>query len=215
VYDFTNASDREIASLLKKNNNACGRFTVSQLNRDLVVPKEKSSKWMAASAAIISFLTIGLHNSAAQQTKKVSTHSNYSKNNRSHPANIPEITVTGRVIDADSISIPFANVRIIRNNEVVSTDIDGNFKIKVRINEVLEVSFTGMLTKEIIIEDYKNLVVALAVNPETPFHIDQTIYRTTTTVTTGGYVTVPQTIYAEQKRTFFGRAFHSIGNIFR
>jgi len=59
VFDFTNSSDREIASLLKNTDSACGRFRNNQLNRNLIIPKEKSSLWIAASAAIVSFLTIG------------------------------------------------------------------------------------------------------------------------------------------------------------
>ena len=59
VIDFTASSDREIASMLKNQKSACGRFREGQLNRNLILPAEKLSVWLAASAAVVSFLTIG------------------------------------------------------------------------------------------------------------------------------------------------------------
>ena len=217
VFDFTKSSDREIALILKNIDNACGRFTNHQLNRDLVIPKEKSSLWMAASAAIVSFLTIGLHNSVAQQLKNISTQSTYSKNKKTkkkRPTYISEITVNGRVIDIDSISVPSANVRIMRTNKVVSADSNGNFSINVYKGDTIEVSFTGMLTKNITIKDDKNLIILLDVNPESPFQINQTIYKTTTYATSGVTVVIESKTYTS-KRTFFGRIFHSISSLFQ
>ena len=62
VIDFTKASDRQIAQALKTNNKICGRFSSSQLNRNLVIPKEKSTFWSAIAAMVISFISFGCNN---------------------------------------------------------------------------------------------------------------------------------------------------------
>ena len=59
VIDFTQSSDRQVAEVFKKEGNVCGRFLKSQLERDLVIPKEKNRFWMAASAAVVAFLGLG------------------------------------------------------------------------------------------------------------------------------------------------------------
>lgn len=213
VYDFTRSSDREIASILKNTKNACGRFTANQLNRDLVVPKEKSSIWMAASAAVVSFLTIGITESFAQQnTIQQPTHSKNKKN-------IPTVTtedlvLEGKIIDTDSVSIPGAYIRIIRTNKVIETDSDGNFKLTTKKNDKLEISFTGMLTKYITITEERSLKIVLEHDPQIASNIDITVYRETMRCTTGAAVITVTQSYTES-RTFLGRIFHSIGNIFR
>src|SRR5690606_23890619 len=68
VIDFTKASDREIANAIRNNKSLCGRFSHSQLNRDLVVPKEKNTVWTAFAAGVLSFVTLGSYKASAQET---------------------------------------------------------------------------------------------------------------------------------------------------
>ncbi|MFT6962962.1 MAG: hypothetical protein ACJAWV_002696 [Flammeovirgaceae bacterium] len=49
VVDFTQKSDSEIARTLKKEKNLCGRFRISQLDREYTIPTERSS-WVISSA---------------------------------------------------------------------------------------------------------------------------------------------------------------------
>ena len=58
VIDFSRSSDREIAEAVKKNKNLCGRFRSNQVGRDLFIPKEKNRFWTAASAAVMSFISL-------------------------------------------------------------------------------------------------------------------------------------------------------------
>jgi len=142
VFDFTKSSDREIALVLKNANNACGRFTIHQLNRDLVIPKEKSSLWMAASAAIVSFLTIGNNNIFAQTP--VNTEQTDSKTDEIKsitPIESPFI-ITGTVSDESGMFLPGAKISI-RNTDIKTvTDFDGKFSLKVNQGDVLVITST-------------------------------------------------------------------------
>lgn len=196
VLDFTNSSDREIASVLKNTENACGKFRVTQLDRDLIVPKEKSSLWMAASAAVVSFLTIGNHEISAQTPVNTEQHMLETDDIIGKVAP-HKIIVTGTVIDSDSIAIPGANVKIKGLKQSVQTDFDGKFSIEANQGEIIEITFVGMYTPEIIITDKKKYNIVMW-HDAFPPDITRMIY---------GDISI--------HRTFFGRIFHSIGNIFR
>lgn len=70
VYDFTLFSDRQLIDKINSESNICGRFLASQLNKDLRVPKEKSSIWIAGVSGILSFLSLGNQEIYAQENVK-------------------------------------------------------------------------------------------------------------------------------------------------
>lgn len=74
VHDFTKSSDKEITAILNADKTACGSFLNTQLNRKLVIPKEKSTVWMAASAGVVSFLALGTTEAVAQTPVPVEQH---------------------------------------------------------------------------------------------------------------------------------------------
>jgi len=195
VYDFTKSSDREIASILKNTENACGRFTADQLNRDLIIPKEKSTLWIAASAAIVSFLTIG-NNTVSAQTP-MNTGQTNSKTDEIIGKLVPSKNIiSGTVTDLEGIVILGANVILKNSKEVSTTDFDGKFSINANQGDILEITFPGMQPQEITITNKKTYSIALKGS-----------ILLGDVVTTVGGISV--------RRTFFGRIFHSIGSIFR
>lgn len=190
VIDFTNSSDREIASVLKNTDNTCGRFSVTQLNRDLVVPKEKSTIWIAASAAIISLLTIGNHTISAQTPVNTEQHISETDEivGKVAPTSAPERNlISGVVSEKNEGVLPAANIQNANTMSNTQTDINGNFSIKAAIGDRLIVTYVGITSKEII------------VTSESPKII----------------VEMESMGLIYTKRNFFGRVFHSIGNIFR
>jgi hypothetical protein len=191
VIDFTRASDREIAQTFKQQGNVCGKFRNDQLQRDLVVPKEKSSLWAAASAAVISFLTLGSHEALAQEP--VSTEQTPIQNEEMlGKIAVHETMIITGVVSDNTGPIPWAMVTNKRTKEQVQTDLDGKYSISANIKDTLEYSFIGFRPHSIQINDIQVLNVTLD-QPET---------------LVGDIVVVKQ-------RTFFGRIFHSIGNWFR
>jgi rRNA processing protein Gar1 len=193
VFDFTQSSDREISKALENDQFLCGRFSNSQLNRDLVVPKEKSSIWLATTSAIISFLGLGTQETVAQgNVVKVEQTDKKVVNNETIVSE-KEIEITGVVSDNFG-PLPGANVVIKGTNKGVQSDIKGNFSIKADENDILVFSFIGMETKEIAVQK-KNSKLQLEMNAAL-------------NSTTVGVIIV-------KKRTFFGSIFHSIGNWFK
>ena len=191
VIDFTFLTDREIIQAYNTDTKLCGRFTTSQLNRDLVEPKDKSSIWLATTSAIISFLGIGTHEALAQGNVKVEQTEkkvlNYSVSDTGK-----DIEVSGVVVDEKDIPLPGANVVIKNSNIGISTDIDGRFVIKAKENDILVFSYIGMETKESIVNSNVKVVMKIDL----------------VEVSLGMMI-------VSKKRTFFGRIFHSIGNWFR
>jgi len=144
VHDFTLASDREIGLILKQDENACGRFRNDQLNRNLLLRQPVGSPWLA-SAAILSLLTFGVNEAAAQTP--VSTVQYPVQNEimgkvaatRSDP-----ITVSGVVLDSGSLPIPGAKVTVKGSQKSISTDFDGKFSIEALPGDVVVFQYIGM-----------------------------------------------------------------------
>jgi hypothetical protein len=195
VTDFTDASDREIAAAFAGNSNLCGRFLATQLNRDLVVPKEKSTLWIAASAAVVSFLSLGSNEAAAQE--KTPTEQGEIRHIVGKPAPRQNKTVTGTVNDESGFPIPGVDISIKNRDEKVQTDLDGKFTIPIREGDILQARYVGMVTEEITIDGKANYNVTLKDDVKTLSHC----------------VVVGMPYY--KKPTFFGRIFRSIGNLFR
>ncbi len=70
-------------------------------------------------------------------------------------------TITGTVVDADGIPLPGATVVIKGTSKGTQSDFDGNFTIDANAGDVLEISYVGFKTQEIVIGDQTSLSVTL------------------------------------------------------
>ena len=196
VFDFTKASDKEIIEHLNKDATTCGRFVSSQLNRDLIIPKEKSSYWIIATATLFSFLGIGSQ-SAYSQVKQDTIQTDKKLNkNIINTTNNP-ITITGIVSD-DLGPIAGVNVVVKGTTRGTTTNFDGNFAIKANEKEVLIFSYTGKKTIELIISNKSEYLISMP---------DDVILLAGEVI----YVGLP----GIKKRTFFGRQIQKVRNWFR
>ncbi len=75
-------------------------------------------------------------------------------------------TVTGTVTDESGVPLPGVNVVVQGTSKGVVADFDGNFSIEASVGEVLKISFLGMETKNITIENYNPLTVVLLADAE-------------------------------------------------
>ncbi|AUC85523.1 SusC/RagA family TonB-linked outer membrane protein [Polaribacter sp. ALD11] len=70
-------------------------------------------------------------------------------------------TIEGVVLDDLKTPLPGANILIKGSAKGIFANFDGEFKIDVKIGDVLEVSFLGMKTKEVLIKNYNYLNILL------------------------------------------------------
>jgi len=192
VIDFRKASDSQIATALKQSDNLCGRFKPSQLERDLVISKEKNKLWVAASAAVVTLLTIGNHTLSAQ-TVAVAEQTD-SKSVGIKLMSSDTRTIKGTVVDNANMPIPGTMVRNKNSNRSTQADFDGIFILEAKSGDTISFEYIGMLTTQVIVSDGNEYNIALQYDGDIEL------------VMVGGITT---------RRTFFGRIFHSIGNIFR
>lgn len=193
VIDFTRASDREIAQALHNDKHLCGRFISTQLNRDLVVPKEKSSLWAAASAAVLTFLTIGSNEATAQTVKTEQTDIKLDSID-----SIPdtEVLVIKGTISDYSGPLPGASISVKGSTASTQSDMEGNYSIEAKKGDVLEFSFVDYHTREIVI-DTDSKICILMIEDENAAELTYDIYG------------------RPKRLTFFDRIFLSIGNWFK
>ena len=196
VFDFTKASDKEIIEHLNKDATTCGRFVSSQLNRDLIIPKEKSSYWIIATATIFSFLGIGSQ-SAYSQVKQDTIQTDKKDLNQDAVKTVKNpITITGIVSD-DLGPMYGANIVIKESTIGTSTDFDGKYSIKVNEGDILTFSYLGFKNIEIIADSNKTI-------------INVKMQEDYESVTVGIII-----MGAYEKRTFFGRQIQKVRNWFR
>ncbi|WP_010522153.1 SusC/RagA family TonB-linked outer membrane protein [Aquimarina agarivorans] len=75
--------------------------------------------------------------------------------------NVVVQTITGTIVDADGIPLPGATVVIKGTSKGTQTDFDGNFIIDANAGDVLEISYVGFKTQEIVIGDQATISIAL------------------------------------------------------
>jgi len=78
-----------------------------------------------------------------------------------NPVEAQQHTVSGRVTDESGMGIPGASVTIKGTKNGTSTDPDGNFKISVKNEDILQISFTGYTSQEIPVRNQSVVNVQL------------------------------------------------------
>jgi hypothetical protein len=189
VIDFTKASDKEIIEHLNKDATACGRFVSSQLNRDLTVPKVRSTYWILATVTLFSFLGIGSQTAYSQVKQDTIQTDKKNLNQITIKTENNPRKISGVVSDE---LLPIIGIKIVvkGTTKTTTTDFDGKFEIEVMDGEVLIATYFDNI-KEIQIEKNRNKYDFIF---EQPMMIGEIIIV---------------------KKTFFGRQIQKIRNWFR
>ena len=158
VFDFTGKSDEQIIETFESRGNLCGRFKVTQLDRQLVLErKSKNSFKTLLASGIFSVLTFGYYHEAKAQNKpkvvQTDSISNVTLKGKQAVSVLKEKIVNGFVVDESGMPLPGANILIKGTNRGTQTDFDGLFTIKAEKGQTLVFSYLGFVTKEIAVKD--------------------------------------------------------------
>ncbi|RZJ72944.1 carboxypeptidase-like regulatory domain-containing protein [Flavobacterium sp.] len=158
VHDFSNAPDREIISVLKSSDKICGRFTRSQLGRELVGPREPSVLLPYVASGVLGMLSVA----SAQAQEKPNEQTVLLVGNPLEEVVIDTtqiveteimgdvmfveerdfFTLVGTVFD-NSDKLPGVSVTNLDLKNQASTDVNGKYRIEVRKGDRLVFSYIG------------------------------------------------------------------------
>lgn len=193
VIDFTKSSDREIAAVLENSTNVCARILPSQTDRELIIPHHR--KHRAATVAAVAVLAVSPALTYAQTP--VQTEQQPAVRNTTMLGKAVIIKslnmVQGTVVDEENLPAPGVNIAVKGTNATTSTDIDGKFSVQAEKGDTLQITSIGYQELEIIVDE-QDFTKPLQLRSEP--------------VILGGMMVM-------RERTFFGKMFHGIGNLFR
>lgn len=162
VIDFTKASDREILLEYNKNEHLCGRFRASQLYRTLILPKEKTSIWMIATASVIAFLGLGNQTAKAQGKPRIEQTDNKQLKEKFKEKSKKELlTYKGTLYDSQNYPLEGVNVKVKRTKVETKTNFDGEFTITAKKGAVLIFQSPGLITVEFKLGDEYKIKVQM------------------------------------------------------
>ena len=193
VLDFSLLSDNEIIKLVSKEDNLCGRFSTSQLNRNLIETQRKSNYFGYLATSVLAFLGLGTVSIVAQE-KPVVEQTDLKYLNKLSDS-VKKFPIKGKVF-LENKTLSKVSILNKTSNFETETDENGMYNILVSNGDVLIFSYLGLLSQERIIKENKLMNVNMK-------HSDNEV-KMEYCVT--GFI---------KKRTFFGRTFHKIGNWFR
>lgn len=168
VFDFTSNSDEEIVKHFQQNENICGRFYTSQLDRKLIVNRKKRNHWISYAASLL--LPMALFSQEAKKDAKQTPKTTQTNSSTYTSLNIgslhkqgevaiktknDSLTVSGIISDDTGYPLPGATITIKGTNKKIFTDFDGIYKIDVQKNDVLVVSYPGYKSSEIKVTQNK------------------------------------------------------------
>lgn len=141
VIDFTQLSDKKLYQALQNPGKICGRFTQSQLNRDILFTNNQSLKLnkILAGLLIIGSTQTGIANEShahAQANAAKTPTEIIAKNGREAPKKSSKLAadsskfIEGKIVDEQMNPIVYATVTL-KNNKGVFTNNNGQFKLMV------------------------------------------------------------------------------------
>ncbi len=157
VIDFTKMNAEEIITFFKNKTtqNTCGRFKSNQLKTS--INTSKKNKYLSfitgIGLTILSFFSV--ITAEAQDIEKTTNTLNGDSDIETSK-NVKNITLKGSVFTGDDgLPLPGASVLLQGTSLGTQTDFDGNFKFpeKLKIGDVLIISYVGMESQKVVIEN--------------------------------------------------------------
>jgi hypothetical protein len=159
VIDFTGMTDRQVAGILKKDKTVCGRFLESQLERELILPREKTPAWAVAGAAAVALMALGTTPAQAQEPQKTEQGETTPKISETTAA--PHLkTITGTVRNQNGQLLKDAGVTNKKTGKKTVTDANGAFSIEAAPGDVLHFEHNGLIPLNVPVTNTTKTVYA-------------------------------------------------------
>jgi len=130
-----------------------------------------------------------------------------------------QFTIYGTVLDEYTQPVPSVEISNKRSSNdpdtyvVTYTDFDGNFSIGAVLGDTITFKLSGMISQEIVIKNHDKLNIKL--KEPIVYEVWQPPLMHLPKKEEINVAPLKAATIAGKKRTFFGRIFHSVGNIFR
>lgn len=126
IIDFTFYSDVALTRIIKENEGRiCGKFTIDQLDRELIAPKKKNSFFAKFSTSWFGFW---LFLTSPFQTVKAQVQTEVAPVLKTSTKDTNQFVISGTVVDKNQDPLFGLKVKIVELGLKALTDIDGNFK---------------------------------------------------------------------------------------
>ncbi|WP_040280017.1 carboxypeptidase-like regulatory domain-containing protein [Psychroserpens damuponensis] len=153
VYDFTSKTDEHIIKTYQAQNNLCGRFKTTQLDRELVLSRKEKNNYLSyVASTFFAFLSFGSIDAQAQEPPKIeavnATHNPTIKGKIA--VSVLHKIISGTVTDSQN-DLPMHGVTIVikGTKKGTQTDVNGHYKLAVKKGDILVFSYLGYDKKEV------------------------------------------------------------------
>lgn len=155
VIDFTNMNSEDIITFFKTKatENTCGRLNKNQLNVYNETSKKNKRLSFLSGIGLACLAFFSSITAQAQDTKKtIKPKENTAEIKASKFEK--NITIKGNVLEGN-LPLPGASVVLQGSSAGIQTDFDGNFEFpeKLKIGDILIISYVGMESQKVIIEN--------------------------------------------------------------
>ncbi|MFT5244261.1 MAG: hypothetical protein ACJA1H_002374 [Glaciecola sp.] len=158
VFDFTRSTDEQIVKTFLKEDNVCGRFKSTQLNRELVLNRKEKNKYLSyVASTLFAFLSFGTQDIQAQgksRIVKVDSLQPQMVNEKTGTSILNKKPVRGTLFGPNKDRVPGAKITIKGSAASTNTDMSGNFIIKGELGNILIIDVDGYEKTEIIINNF-------------------------------------------------------------
>ena len=150
VVDFTKTIDEDIVKYVLKNNNACGRFSKSQLDRSLTLERSAGQRLAPLAASLLLPLTMmaGSLTAPKQGGVKTSTYTSLNIGSMHRAADRIQITVAGTIKDTHGNPLHKVRVEVKETGKTTFTGRNGNYSITFLDKETLLFTQDGFEIKQ-------------------------------------------------------------------
>jgi hypothetical protein len=171
IFDFTRSTDEQIVKTFLKEDNVCGRFKSTQLNRELILNRKEKNNYLSyVASTLFAFLSFGTQDIQAQgksRIVKVDSLQPQMVNGKTGTSILNKKPVRGTLFGPNKYRITGAKITIKGSAASTNTDMSGDFIIKGELGNILIINVDGFEKTEIIINNFASHQIYLKSKSQT------------------------------------------------